>query len=153
MAAATTAVIFGQLVLGALMRRTGAGLAIPDFPLAFGRIVPPLASPHIAVHFAHRVGALVVLLAVTGTTTLALRSADAWLRRPAILAVTLLAAQLTLGALTVWSRRGVIPTTTHLVVGAGVLATSLVLTLRAARVSAGRTAAPAAIPIGGRVLA
>ena len=25
------------------MRHTGAGLAIPDFPLALGRLVPPLA--------------------------------------------------------------------------------------------------------------
>src|SRR5204863_10129350 len=38
LAAAATAVVFVQLVLGALMRHMGAGLAIPDFPLAFGRV-------------------------------------------------------------------------------------------------------------------
>src|SRR3989442_5114131 len=35
-AAFTTGLVFLQLVLGALMRPMGAGLAIPDFPLAFG---------------------------------------------------------------------------------------------------------------------
>ena len=43
---------------------------------------------------------------------------------------------MTLGALTIWSRRAVLPTTAHLVVGAALLATCLVLTLRAARVTA-----------------
>src|SRR5438105_9261966 len=99
-AAVTTALVFGQLVLGALVRHMGAGLAIPDFPLAFGRLVPPLVTPHIAVHFAHRVGALVVGVAVVSTATLALRrSDDAWLRRPTALALLLLVLQVTLGAL------------------------------------------------------
>ena len=40
------------------MRHTDAGLAIPDFPLMFGRLVPDHWDPKIAVHFAHRVGAL-----------------------------------------------------------------------------------------------
>ena len=42
------------------MRHTGAGLAIPDFPLMFGDLVPTHWDPKIAIHFAHRVGALVV---------------------------------------------------------------------------------------------
>src|SRR5438094_3256751 len=37
-AGATTALVFGQLLLGAFVRHMGAGLAIPDFPLAFGRL-------------------------------------------------------------------------------------------------------------------
>src|SRR5262249_28869720 len=40
-----TSVVFGQLLLGAVMRHTGAGLAIPDFPLAFGRLVPDFDGP------------------------------------------------------------------------------------------------------------
>src|SRR5438132_57387 len=137
LAGLTTAVVFGQLVLGALMRHMHAGLAIPDFPLAFGRLVPPLVTPYIAVHFAHRVGALVVALAVGSTAVQVLRHTDGpWLHRPALLASSLLALQVTLGALTIWSRRAVLPTTAHLVVGAALLATCLVLTLRAARVTA-----------------
>ncbi len=59
-----TAIVFVQLVLGALMRHTGAGLAVPDFPLALGRLVPPFDEPGVAVHYAHRLGAIAVLLAV-----------------------------------------------------------------------------------------
>ena len=58
------AVVYGQILLGAVMRHTGAGLAIPDFPLAFGQLVPPSWSAAIGVHFAHRVGAAVVTVIV-----------------------------------------------------------------------------------------
>ena len=58
------ALIYAQILVGATMRHTGAGLAIPDFPLMFGHLVPDHWDAKIAVHFAHRVGALVVTLAV-----------------------------------------------------------------------------------------
>ena len=155
LAAVTTALVFAQVFLGALMRHMGAGLAIPDFPLAFGRLVPPLVTPYITVHFAHRVGALVVAVAVTWTVTRALRHrADVpGLRRPALLAAGLLALQVTLGALTIWSRRAVLPTTTHLVVGAALLATCLTLTLRASRALAVVRTNPAPPGLPGRALA
>jgi len=154
LAGVTTVVVFLQLVLGALMRHMGAGLAIPDFPLAFGRLVPPLVTPHITVHFAHRMGAIVVALAVATAVTAALRSArDPWLRRPALLAAGLVVLQVTLGALTIWSRRAVLPTTLHLTVGAALLATCLLLTLRAGRVATRRSAAPAALGLPGGALA
>jgi heme a synthase len=140
LAGVTTALVFAQLVLGALMRHMGAGLAIPDFPLAFGRIVPPLATPLIAVHFAHRVGAIVVTATVLVTLSAVLRrSADPWLRRPALLAAGLVVVQVSLGATVIWSRRAVLPTTTHLVVGAALLATCLVLALRAVRLRAAQS--------------
>ena len=41
-AAVTAGAVFLQLLVGAVMRHTKAGLAIPDFPLALGRVVPPL---------------------------------------------------------------------------------------------------------------
>jgi cytochrome c oxidase assembly protein subunit 15 len=136
------------------MRHMGAGLAIPDVPLAFGRIVPPLVSPYNEVHFAHRVGALVVTVAVAATVTGVRRATtDPWLRRPALLAALLLVSQVTLGALTIWSRRAVIPTTTHLVVGAALLATCVALGLRATRVAAARTPVGAPIRFPGRALA
>jgi cytochrome c oxidase assembly protein subunit 15 len=136
LAGVTTALVFGQLVLGALMRHMHAGLAIPDFPLAFGRLVPPLPTPFVKVHFAHRVGALLVALAVGWTVARVLRRHRdvPLLRRPALLAATLVVAQVGLGALTIWSRRAVLPTTLHLAVGASLLATCLVIALRAARV-------------------
>jgi heme A synthase len=45
----------------------------------------------------------------------------------------LVALQIALGAVIIWSRRAVTPTTTHVVIGAALLATSLVITLRAFR--------------------
>src|SRR5438094_1451928 len=39
--AATTLLIYIQILLGATMRHTGAGLALPDFPLIFGVLMPP----------------------------------------------------------------------------------------------------------------
>jgi heme a synthase len=135
LAGLTTGAVFGQLVLGALMRHMHAGLAIPDFPLAFGLVVPPLVTSAITVHFAHRVGALVVAVAVGSTAVHVLRHTDdPWIRRPALLAAGLVVLQVTVGALTIWSRRAVPVATTHLVVGAALLATCLVLTLRATRV-------------------
>src|SRR5437868_7765437 len=59
---ATTALIYCQILIGATMRHTGAGLAIPDFPLMFGRLVPPFWTAAIAIHFAHRVGAAIVAI-------------------------------------------------------------------------------------------
>ena len=57
------ACIYGQILLGATMRHNDAGLAIPDFPLAFGRLLPPEWSLGISLHFAHRLGAAAVTAA------------------------------------------------------------------------------------------
>jgi heme a synthase len=155
LAALTTAVVFGQLVLGALVRHMGAGLAIPDFPLAFGRLVPPLATPYITMHFAHRVGALLVAVAVTTTaaTTLRRHRDEPWLVRPALLAIGLVVLQIVLGGVTVLSRRAVLPTTTHLVIGAALLATSVTLALRAGRLIGWRSPQDAPVGIGQGVFA
>jgi heme A synthase len=51
--------------------------------------------------------------------------------QPAIAMLVLLVIQVTLGALTVWTTKAVIPTTAHVAAGALVLGTSLLLTLRA----------------------
>jgi cytochrome c oxidase assembly protein subunit 15 len=134
-AAVTTAAIYLQIMVGATMRHTGAGLAIPDFPLSFGQLVPPLWSSAIAIHFAHRVGAVLVsglALATVGHVLYHHRQ-RAELLRPSLLLVSLLALQITLGALTVLTGRQYLINSLHVVTGAVVLATSLVLTLRAYR--------------------
>jgi cytochrome c oxidase assembly protein subunit 15 len=66
-ATTTTVVIYLQILVGATMRHSDAGLAIPDFPLVFGGLFPPQWTPQIAIHYAHRVGALVVTLAIAAT--------------------------------------------------------------------------------------
>jgi cytochrome c oxidase assembly protein subunit 15 len=133
-ATTTTVLVYVQILVGATMRHTGAGLAIPDFPLMFGHAWPTHWDPKIAIHFAHRVGALVVAMAVATTASLvwsrSRRTADHALTRPAALLVALVCVQITLGALTVLSRRDVWINSVHVVCGALVLTTSLVLTLR-----------------------
>jgi len=134
----TAAAVYAQLILGAVMRHTGAGLAIPDFPLAFGALVPPFDRPGVAIHFAHRMGAVVVLALVawTASTIRARHPRERRLRRPALLACALVVLQITLGAVTVWSGKAVLPTTLHVAVGAALLATTFVLALRTGRLIA-----------------
>jgi cytochrome c oxidase assembly protein subunit 15 len=134
-AIATTVLIYLQIIIGATMRHTGAGLAIPDFPWAFGRLVPPVWNAAIAIHFAHRVGAALVCvlaLAAIGHVMYHHRR-RAELRRPSFLLLGLITLQIALGALTILTGKQYIINSLHVVTGALVLATSLVLTLRACR--------------------
>ena len=134
-AIATTGLTYAQIIVGATMRHTGAGLAIPDFPYAFGQLVPPVWSAAIAIHYAHRVGALLVSVLVLATVGHVLyhHRGRAELRRPSVLLLTLLAIQITLGGLTVLSGKHYVINSLHVVTGAMVLATSLVLALRGCR--------------------
>ena len=120
-----------QILLGATMRHTGAGLAM-DFRWRSAASLPPVWNAGIAVHFAHRVGALIVLIAVyrdrDPRVAPARRSDGA--RLPSLLLVLLVGGQATLGAYVVLSGLHPLINTAHVVNGALVLATSLVLTLR-----------------------
>ena len=135
LSAITTGVIYVQILIGALMRHIGAGLAIPDFPTSFGQAVPPLWNEFIAVNFIHRCGAVVVscFVAWTVARVLTTHRDQPQLRRPALALMVLLTAQICLGAITIWSRRAVLPTTSHVAIGAAVLVTSLTITIRAWR--------------------
>jgi heme a synthase len=143
-AAATTGLIYLQIVVGATMRHTGAGLAIPDFPLMFGQLIPPHWDPKIAIHFAHRLGAVVVSLAILATTAHVFyhHRPRTELLRPSLLLLALLVMQITLGALTVLSQKQFVINSLHVVTGASVLVTSLVLTLRAHRARFAGTTSP-----------
>ena len=135
LALATPAVIYGQILLGATMRHTGAGLAIPDFPLAFGHLLPPEWNAGIAIHFAHRIGALAVTAMVMATAGHLLfhHRERRDLTRPSLLLAALVLVQVVLGAWTVLSGRQVAVNTAHVAVGAATLATSIVLALRVHR--------------------
>lgn len=131
-----TVLVYGQILLGATMRHTGAGLAIPDFPLSYGHLVPPMWSQPIAIHFAHRVGALIVASVALGIIVTVFRrhGGRPELRNPAGLLTLLIAIQITLGAYVVLTGRQPIVNTLHVATGALVFVTSLVLTLRLFRV-------------------
>jgi len=147
LAGLATTLVYLQLVLGAVMRHTGAGLAIPDVPLAFGRLLPPILSTEIGVHFAHRVGAIVIAVVVSCLAVRASRHPERPdLVRPARLAAALVVLQIVLGGASVVTRLAVLPATAHLVCGALLLATLLVLTLRAARGGATHPLSAAMVP-------
>jgi cytochrome c oxidase assembly protein subunit 15 len=139
-----TALIYVQILLGATMRHTGAGLAIPDFPLSYGRVLPPVWTAPIAIHFAHRLGALAVTVGVIAM------AGYIWSRhgnrrelvRPAWLLIVAVALQVSLGALVVLTGKQPIVNTLHLATGALVLATSLVILLRSYRSTASDVTGP-----------
>ena len=144
LAAVTTALIYLQIILGATMRHNDAGLAIPDFPLAFGKVIPPVWNAQVAIHFAHRVGALFVSIAILATAGHVFyhHGRRFELSRPAFFLVLLLLVQVTLGAFVIWSGKNPFINTTHVVNGALVLGTSLMLTLRSFRIGFERLVQP-----------
>jgi cytochrome c oxidase assembly protein subunit 15 len=131
----TTVLIYTQILVGATMRHNAAGLAIPDFPWAFGHAIPPMWDARIAMNFVHRVGALVVTLGILATSSHVLyhHRGRRELMTPAVLLLVFVAIQVTVGAFVIWSRRDPVINSLHVVNGAAVLGTSLVLTLRSWR--------------------
>lgn len=141
-ATALTVTVYAQILLGALVRHNDAGMAIPDFPLAFGRLVPAHFDFKIAIHYAHRVGALVVtaLLLVVATRVLRAHRGERLLTVPAVALLALVAIQIGLGGAIVLTGRAVAVNTLHVATGATVLLTSLLLTLNAWRLRGLRAA-------------
>jgi cytochrome c oxidase assembly protein subunit 15 len=135
LAMATTGAVYVQILLGAIMRHTGAGLAIPDFPLVFGGLLPPQFDFQIAIHFAHRVWALAVagLIFWTAGRTLRSHRGTRLLVRPALILDVLVLVQIGLGGAVILSHRSVPINTAHVATGATILALTLTLTLRAWR--------------------
>jgi cytochrome c oxidase assembly protein subunit 15 len=145
---ALTVVIYLQILLGAVMRHSGAGLAIPDFPLAFGSLVPPLTTWPVIIHFAHRLGAVLVLVmaGVLLARTLAAAQSLPALVQPAIVLSGLLPLQILLAAFTIWSRKAPLITSLHVVVGTVILGVAFWGTLRACRLAPARGKAEPAGP-------
>lgn len=153
--AALTVLIFAQLVAGAFMRHYQAGLAVPDFPLSYGQLLPPMSPEgmgrindarafdlslppttlgQVWLHTAHRLGAVLVTLAVVGLVRRASRieSAQRPTRHVALL-ISLLVIQIGLGVATIWMRKPADIATAHVAIGALLLLVSWVLTVKLAR--------------------
>jgi cytochrome c oxidase assembly protein subunit 15 len=130
--------VYCQLMIGAVMRHLHAGLSIPTFPLAFGKLIPPMINERVAIHFAHRVGALVVTLVAIALVTVIFTAAKrhARLTRPALGLIVAVIMQVGLGASVIWSAREPVTTSLHVVNGAAVLAIAVLIAIRATRLSA-----------------
>ncbi len=141
------ALCYVQIVLGALVRHTGAGLACPDLPLCHGQVWP---SPDVAVipgaahlHVTHRfMGVIVAVVLVALAVSVARGAASPSARRLAWAILVLVPVQVTLGVLSVTSLLGLFEVTSHLGVGALLLTAVFLLNvaLPAARHRAERVA-------------
>ena len=146
--------VYIQLILGALIRHTESALVIPDFPLAFGHLFPPIfdlttnpTAPYpvgievlrlqVLIQFMHRVWAIIVCASVIWLIARIMRThiSIGHLVRPAFLLGALTVFQVLLGASIIWSGRAVWVATGHVVAGAGILSTTVVIILRCWRLS------------------
>ncbi len=165
-AAVSLGLLFAQLIVGALMRHYQAGLAIPDLPLAYGRVLPPTDASGLSaindyraqtlgrgpvtlgqiwLHFGHRLGAIVVSVALLTLIVSVLRRSQ--LRGLATLAWLLgvmLVMQLTLGVFVVLKQKPADVTSGHVAVGALILLITFVLAMRAARLGCRQRSSAAA---------
>jgi heme A synthase len=115
-------VVYVQMLLGALMRHLGAGLACVELPLCHGQLWPQEVHPNVLLHVTHRLGGVVVLaVAVAIATVVVRRVADVKIRALALAAPILVAVQIALGVWSITSFLDVVPVTAHLGVAAALL--------------------------------
>jgi cytochrome c oxidase assembly protein subunit 15 len=142
--------ILAQLILGATMRHQHAGLAIPDFPLAYGKVWPaidpqavalynqqrlevvaanPITAFQIVLQMIHRLGAVVIFCIVAWCAWSAWREFGARHRVTRLAAgwLALILLQVSLGAATIWSNKAADLATAHVLVGAISLAIGAVV--------------------------
>jgi cytochrome c oxidase assembly protein subunit 15 len=157
LAIALAVATFVQIFLGAVMRHLAAGLAIPDFPLSFGRLVPPIESLAVAANFAHRVGAVVVTALIITLAVKVFRSGPSALRMPVGALCAVVTVQIYLGARVVWDAaanvkiyhslageeaiRYATVTSLHVMNGAATFALAVLLALAARTIAPDREAA------------
>lgn len=149
-------VIYLQLLAGAVMRHTGSGLAVPDFPTMGGEWWPslspnmlgrindwrfemnldPVNAPQVIYHLLHRLGAAILLM-----TLIALNISGRSLARnhPAHSTMIFLDAavglQIALGVFTILTQKEPLLTSFHVVTGAGILGLTVLLILRSSPLS------------------
>ncbi|HYZ75573.1 MAG TPA: COX15/CtaA family protein [Chthoniobacterales bacterium] len=144
-----TGMVFLQLVLGASMRHSHAGLSIPDFPLNYGHLFPPLdaasidkinqargaaAQPYtstwlILLQYVHRLWAVLIVAGLVFTSVRLLRNRflPLFFRRCASVWILLVCVQFCLGAWTVLSNKAADVATAHVFCGALTLMLGVVL--------------------------
>jgi heme a synthase len=137
----STFLILLQLILGATMRHQHAGLAVPDFPLAYARLWPPMdaaflqkinsrrlgmehfnsiTSFHIGLHMTHRLVALSILFLVASVAWKSWRErgAGSFLAKLSLAWLVIICLQAAFGAATVWSNKAADIATAHVLFGA-----------------------------------
>jgi cytochrome c oxidase assembly protein subunit 15 len=113
----TLILVFLLVVWGGIVRLSGSGLAIPDWPLAHGKLVPH-PHPNVLIEYVHRVLAMVVGFATLAIAILVFRS-PVWRARLGALTVAALitlALQIFMGARVVLEELPVDRVVAHLVI-------------------------------------
>ena len=151
-----TILIFIQLMIGATMRHQHAGLAIPDFPLAYGKIWPDTSAEAVAAYNEHRMElngenpntafqivlqmihrfvALLIFLGIIAAAFLARKKLDGrdWLTKFAWFWTALIVVQIALGIATIETNKAADIATLHVMVGALSLLAGVLWWLVAAR--------------------
>ena len=124
--------VYVQMVLGGLVRHSGAALACTDVPLCRGSLWPH-AHPTVLIQALHRLNAVAVACLVLASSIVTFRrSARPVLRLLAVVAPVLVGIQIWLGIRSVQSFLELTTVESHLAVATALLAT-LVLTVLAAR--------------------
>jgi protoheme IX farnesyltransferase len=118
--------IYFQMVLGGLVRHSGAALACTDVPLCRGSVWP-LAHPTVLIHVMHRLSALIVTGLVIASSIVTFRRARgrAGLRALALLAPVLVLVQIALGVASVLTFLSLAAVESHLAVATALLATQM----------------------------
>jgi heme a synthase len=146
-----TAMVFVQLAMGASMRHSHSGLAIPDFPTAYGKLLPPLDAESIAqinhareaqaappitaglilLQLIHRAWAVFIVIGIAsvGTAILRTRALAMQVRFGAGVWIFLVVLQFGLGAWTIWSDKAADIATAHVFIGALTLMTGALLSV------------------------
>ena len=140
---ATVALVFLLIVWGGIVRLSGSGLSIPQWPLAEGgRIIPP-AGTRVMIEFTHRVLAMAVGLCTLGLAVAVASKARyrAALGGPMAVAVVVLAIQIVMGGRVVLEELGPERVVSHLLLAFLFFAILLRLTLRAQDVAGGEASA------------
>jgi heme a synthase len=143
----TTALIYLQLALGATMRHQHRDLSITDFPTAYGQWIPDTSPAAIArinatrdavalsdvsaaqiwLQMAHRFGAVLVAVGVIWFFVSAHREKISPLRGLSTAWLIAVFVQTSLGAWTIWSNKAADVATTHVAVGATLLALGAII--------------------------
>ena len=144
--------VYFQLIIAATMRHSHLGLSIPDFPTAYGHLLPPFSEQalvlinknrlfqgmmpttifQISLQMIHRTGALLlsgvlVLLIMRSYSNFPKKH---WARRWSAAWGCMLLCQVMLGAWTIWSNKAADIATMHMALGALMLGAAYLFVFR-----------------------
>ena len=144
LATATVISVFVLVIIGGVVRVTGSGLGCPDWPLCYGKLLPPLEYTAI-IEYTHRFVASVIvgpLILATAGVALARYRSDRWVWWPAAISIPLLIVQGLLGGVTVLTHLPGGIVALHLATAEALLATCVFVMVASYRTPVLATATP-----------